>query len=62
MILATRSLTVAYLRILIPLGHSAVDFIGAWKVWWRFSNGRMRRSQTTGFPISSRIVFVFCLM
>ena len=42
----THSLAVAYLHILIPLGHSMVDAPGAWEVLRRFSNGRMWRSQT----------------
>ena len=43
---ATHSLAVAYLHVLIPLGHSMVDAPGAWEVLQRFSNGGMRRSQT----------------
>ena len=41
-----RCTTVAYLCTLIPLGHSTVDSPGAWEVWWRSSNGRVRISQT----------------
>lgn len=29
------------------LGHSTVDFLGAWEVWWRFNNGCVRRLRTT---------------
>ena len=39
-----RSSAVAHLRTLIPLEHSTVDSPSVWEVWWRFSNGRVRRS------------------
>ena len=40
------SSAVAYLRTSIPLGHSTADAPGFCEVWWRFSNGRVRRSRT----------------
>ena len=32
----------AYFCTSFPLGYSTVDSPGAWEIWWRFSNGRMR--------------------
>ena len=57
-IFTARSSAVAYLRTSIPLVHSTVDDPGFREDWWRFSNGRVRRSRTAVWN-SSFLMYVY---